>query len=116
MDPALPGVPKIPLTNYGGWFLVALLFSCALQGLDRTLGTVKPEGDDGLALGLFCWTWLGSAVAHALFLGLPASAGYGLVGMGLVGEPATQRPAATRTGIMPRRASTSRVERERLRV
>lgn len=90
--PALPGVPDVPLTNYVGWLLVALLLTSALQGLGRALGgcATQPERD-GLPLVLFCWAWLGSAIAHALLLGLPASAGYGLVGMGLVGLPLLAR-------------------------
>ena len=85
-DPALPGVPGVPLSNYAGWLLVALLLCGALQGLDRALGT-PPAAHDGLPLMLFCWTWLGGAVAHAVFLGLPGSAAYGLIGMGLIGIP-----------------------------
>lgn len=88
--PALPGVPDVPLTNYAGWLLVAVLLGSALQGLDRALGAPRSERD-GLPLMLFCWTWLGSAVAHALLLDLLASAGYGLVGMGLVGLPLLAR-------------------------
>ncbi|MFN2495189.1 MAG: carotenoid biosynthesis protein [Pseudonocardiaceae bacterium] len=85
-SPALPGVPAVPLSNYAGWLLMALLLCGALHRLDRALGAPRPA-HEGLPLALFCWTWLGSAVAHAVFLGLPASAGYGLVGMGLIGVP-----------------------------
>lgn len=84
--PALPGVPGIPLSNYAGWLLVALVLGTALHRLDRALGTPRSR-HDGLPLALFCWTWLGSALAHAVFLDLPASAAYGLAGMGLVGVP-----------------------------
>jgi putative membrane protein len=84
--PALPGVPAVPLSNYAGWLLMALLLCGALYRLDQALGAPRPA-HEGLPLALFCWTWLGSAVAHAVFLGLPASAGYGLVGMGLIGVP-----------------------------
>ncbi|MEV0250580.1 carotenoid biosynthesis protein [Nocardia sp. NPDC050712] len=38
-------------------------------------------------VAVFLWTWLGSALAHAVFLGLPASAAYGALGMGLLGIP-----------------------------
>lgn len=86
--PALPGVPAVPLSNYAGWLLVALVLCAALYRWDRTLGAPRPPPPrDGLPLALFCWTWLGSALAHALFLDLPVSAGYGLVGMGLIGVP-----------------------------
>lgn len=94
--PALPGVPEVPLSNYAGWLLVALLLCSALQGLDRALGAYRPEGD-GLPVMLFCWTWLGSALASAILLDLPASAGYGLAGMGMVGLPLLGR-LLTRSG------------------
>lgn len=96
-DPSLPGVPEVPLTNYAGWLLVAMLFTSALHGLDRALGAPRPERD-GLPLVMFCWTWLGSATAHALFLGLPVSAGYGFVGMGMIGLPLVGRLMARRPG------------------
>lgn len=93
--PTLPGVPDVPLTNYAGWLLVALLFCGALHGLDRTLGAPRPERDN-LPLTLFCWAWLGSAVAHVAFLGMPASAGYGFLGMGLVGSLLLRRRLSDR--------------------
>jgi uncharacterized membrane protein len=111
-EPALPGVPGVPLSNYLGWLLVALLLCSALYVLDRALGT-PPPGPDALPLALFCWAWLGGAVAHALFLGLPASAGYGLVGMGLVGVPLLAalwraRSAPLRRQLRPDRSGPSR--------
>lgn len=81
--PALPGLPGIPLSNYAGWLVVALLMAAVLHAMDRTSVPQR----DGLALALFCWMWLGTALAHAAFLDLPVSAAYGLVGMGLVGAP-----------------------------
>jgi putative membrane protein len=100
-DPALPGVPLVPLSNYAGWLLVALVLCSALSGLDRALGAPR-SASDGLPLALFCWTWLGSAVAHAVFLGLPASAGYGLVGMGLIGVPLLGTLVRPRSGVTGR--------------
>ncbi|MGH4023576.1 MAG: carotenoid biosynthesis protein [Pseudonocardiaceae bacterium] len=84
--PGLPGVPDVPLSNYAGWLLVALALCAGVHRMDRALGSPPPE-HDVLPRVLFCWTWLGSALAHAAFLGLPASAGYGLAGMGLIGIP-----------------------------
>lgn len=90
--PALPGVPEVPVSNYAGWLLVALAICALLYRMDRALGSPRRRpryrtATTALPLVLFCWTWLGSALAHAVFLGLPASAGYGLVGMGLLGVP-----------------------------
>ena len=84
--PGLPGVRDVPLSNYLGWLLVALVLCAGIHRMDRALGTPPPK-HDGLPRVLFCWTWLGSALAHATFLDLPASAGYGLVGMGVIGIP-----------------------------
>lgn len=84
--PGLPGVPGVPLSNYAGWLLVALVLCAGIHRMDHALGQPPPEYD-GLPRMLFCWTWLGSALAHATFLNLAASAGYGLAAMGLIGIP-----------------------------
>ncbi|MEV8516677.1 carotenoid biosynthesis protein [Dactylosporangium sp. NPDC051484] len=87
--PALPGVPGIPLTNYLGWLGVAV----ALMALLRlALGDdpVRP-GADAPMYAMYLWTYTSSIVAHGLFLGLPASAAWGAVGMGLVAVPLAVR-------------------------
>ncbi|WP_425295701.1 hypothetical protein [Nocardia abscessus] len=64
----------------GGW---------AGGGADR----VRPPRELGrgpprlVPVTLFLWTWLGSALAHAVFLGLLPSAGYGFAGMAVLGVP-----------------------------
>lgn len=78
--PHLPGMPQIPLTNYAGWLLVALVVSAATQA-------VAGDGPDGVAIGLYLWLWAGWTVAQAVFLDLHASAAWGAVGMGLVAVP-----------------------------
>jgi putative membrane protein len=82
-DPHLPGVPDVPLTNYGGWLLVALVVSAALQWLLRD----DRGGADGVPVALYLWTYVGSVVALAGFLHLAGAAGWGAVGMGLVAVP-----------------------------
>lgn len=85
----LPGVPSIPLTNYLGWLVVATLMAAVMESLDRAVGRPRPS-DDAVPIGLFLWTWLGSALAHAVFLDGPElrySAVYGFVVMGVVGIP-----------------------------
>jgi uncharacterized membrane protein len=80
--PALPGVAGIPLTNYVGWLLVALL----LQAL---LSRVVPGGprSDALPLALYAWTYLSSVLAHAVFFGRPPVALVGGLLMGTVAVP-----------------------------
>lgn len=77
--PALPGVPTVPLTNYAGWLLVAALLMALLP-------TPRPA-DDTVPYALYLWTYGSSVLAHLAFFGLPASALWGGLGMGLVAVP-----------------------------
>jgi len=89
-DSGLPGLPEIPLTNYLGWLVVALLMALVLVVWDRAApppSTERSDVDHTVPVVVFLWTWLGSALAHLAFLGLPASAGYGFVAMGVLGVP-----------------------------
>lgn len=81
--PALPGVPGIPVSNFVGWLLVALVM---VATLDRVL-PAHPAGDDRLPLTLWLWTFLSSTMAAAVFFGRPSVALVGGVLMGLVGVP-----------------------------
>ncbi len=78
---ALPGAPAIPLSNYAGWLLVAVLLLGLLQALPRL------AADDRQPAALFLWTWGGSVLANAVFLGRPLVALTGGVVMGLVAVP-----------------------------
>lgn len=79
--PALPGAPGIPLSNYLGWLLVALLMMALLQTLPRV------RADDRQPAALFLWTYVGSVLANAVFLGRPLVALTGGLVMGLVAVP-----------------------------
>ncbi|MBF6469090.1 carotenoid biosynthesis protein [Nocardia beijingensis] len=87
----LPGLEWIPVTNYLGWFAVALLMGGLLAIWERAAPDPAPVRSRAVALivpvALFLWTWIGSALAHAVFLDLPSSAGYGFAGMALLGVP-----------------------------
>ncbi|MET7399509.1 carotenoid biosynthesis protein [Dactylosporangium sp. NPDC005572] len=84
---ALPGVPGIPVTNYAGWLVVAT----AMMALLRLAGGPDRPGADAPMYALYLWTYTSSVLAHAVFLGLPASAAWGAVGMGLVAVPLAVR-------------------------
>ncbi|MFC4374377.1 carotenoid biosynthesis protein [Nocardia halotolerans] len=85
-DAGLPGLPEIPYTNYLGWALVAAIMALSLTVLDRAL---PPAHDPSVAVpvAVFGWTWLGSTLAHAVFLGLGASAAWGFAALALLGIP-----------------------------
>jgi putative membrane protein len=83
----LPGVPGVPVLNYLGWLGVSLVLMALFSA--GAGGKVSPR--DAPMLALYLWTYYSSVLAHAVFLGLPASAGWGALGMGLVAVPLTVR-------------------------
>ncbi|NYD21056.1 carotenoid biosynthesis protein [Kineococcus aurantiacus] len=81
--PHLPGVPGIPLSNYGGWLLTALAICSALHL------TLPPDRDEPQTVPatLIGWTWLGSTLGNAVFFRRPVVAAYGGAAMGLTVLP-----------------------------
>lgn len=81
-EPGLPGVAGIPLTNYAGWLLVAVVMIALLD-------VVLPRRDveESVPALMLGWTWLGSALANVAFFARPEVAAYGFIGMGLVVGP-----------------------------
>jgi uncharacterized membrane protein len=84
--PALPGVPGVPIGNYLGWLGFALVLMAALAFLGRR-AIERPLRGDAPIITLWYWTYASSVLAHAVFLGLPASALWGGVVMGIVVIP-----------------------------
>ena len=84
--PALPGVPGIPIGNYLGWLGFALLLMAALSFAVDGRKDIA-DAQDRPMFALWCWTYASSVLAHAVFLGLPASAAWGGVLMGAVVVP-----------------------------
>lgn len=93
-EPGLPGSPGIPLTNYAGWFLVAVLMMAALDRLPRE----RPESgsaaeppargsSDAVPTALLTWTYASSVLANAAFFGRPWVALWGALGMGVTVLP-----------------------------
>lgn len=78
---SLPGAPGIPISNYLGWLLVAVVMVGVLQLLGRR------RADDRVPAALFLWTYASSVLANAVFFGRPGVAVLGGLGMGLVVLP-----------------------------
>lgn len=82
--PGLPGVAGIPWTNYAGWLVIAVGMAAALHLIPRAGGDAD---QDGPMFAFYLWTYSSSVLAHAAFFGLPASAVWGGLGMGVVTAP-----------------------------
>lgn len=96
-EPALPGVPGIPLTNYAGWVLVAVVMVALLHAAlpaGRGGRAARTPAAEAVPAAVLTWTWAGSALANAAFFGRPAVAGYGAVAMGVFVVPYLRRLAA----------------------
>jgi putative membrane protein len=85
--PALPGVPDVPVGNYLGWLAVALIMMAVLSSLDTSADRGADHTTDRPMYAMYLWTYASSVMAHAVFLGLPAAAVWGGLGMGLVAVP-----------------------------
>lgn len=89
-EATLPGVDTVPASNYLGWLAVAVVMMALLAAGTPT--GVDRHGDAPM-LALYLWIYASSVLAHAVFLGLPASAVWGGIGMGLVAVPLAIRLA-----------------------
>jgi uncharacterized membrane protein len=90
--PSLPGIPGVPIGNYLGWVGFALLLMATFSAVgSKDIGT--PGQDDAPVIALWFWTYASSVLAHAVFLGLPASAAWGALLMGAVVLPLAFRMA-----------------------
>jgi uncharacterized membrane protein len=98
-SPALPGVPDVPIANYLGWLGVAIVLMTAVAVLAPVSKGRPEENHDGPLLALYLWTYASSVLAHAVFLGLPASAGWGALGMGVIAIPLAWRLLRSRTRV-----------------
>jgi putative membrane protein len=98
--PALPGVPGVPIGNYLGWLGFALLLMAALAAAGGR-ATKTPDAADAPIIALWFWTYASSVLAHAVFLGLPASAAWGGALMGLAVLPLAVRMLRPRRPAVP---------------
>ncbi|OZV84668.1 hypothetical protein CA850_02185 [Micromonospora echinospora] len=84
--PALPGLPGIPVSNYLGWLLFGVLMMTLLRPLAGSSADRTGPADHPM-YALYLWTYFSSVLAHAVFLGLPASALWGAAGMAVAAVP-----------------------------
>ncbi|MET7866060.1 carotenoid biosynthesis protein [Micromonospora taraxaci] len=84
--PALPGLAGIPVSNYLGWLLFAVLMMSALRPLAGPAAE-RTDRRDHPMIALYLWTYFSSILAHAVFLDLPASALWGAAGMSVTAIP-----------------------------
>ena len=75
----------VPASNFAGWFATGLGVFAAYAALDA------PDDDDGGAVALYVWTWLGEGVANAVVWRRPAVAAAGGLAMGAFAVPALLR-------------------------
>lgn len=78
---ALPGVDGIPMQNFLGWLLSAIVLMALLNLLPR-----KSAGD-GVPILMLSWVYFSSVLANLVFFGRPGVAVWGGVCMGAVVIP-----------------------------
>ena len=93
--PVLPGVPGVPISNYLGWLGFALVLMVVLAWAAGPAARHTTGGDASI-ITLWFWTYASSVLAHAVFLGLPASAAWGGLLMGAAVLPLAVRLIARR--------------------
>jgi putative membrane protein len=80
-DPALPGIPGIPISNYLGWLLIALIMMGLLSRLPQR------RANDGVPTLMLAWVFLSNILASAVFFDRPLVALWGGIAMGVVVIP-----------------------------
>ena len=96
--PGLPGIDTVPLTNLAGWLFAGLVLMTLLDLLVARTAAPPRIGDTAPLLTI-AWMVLGGALAHAVWLGLPGSAVWGVV-LALPAVLALIRPALIRAALV----------------
>ncbi|GAB1513148.1 carotenoid biosynthesis protein [Actinophytocola sp. KF-1] len=87
-SPGLPGVADVPLTNFAGWLLVAVLMVLFLhRGTPAAPRRAELDPRRGPAPLLYLWTYGSSVWAHAAFFDRPWVSLVAGILMGLVAVP-----------------------------
>jgi uncharacterized membrane protein len=91
---SVPGIADVPVSNFGGWVVVALVLMALLSRLPRV------PADDRLPFALLLWTWGSSVLANLAFFGRPGVAVVGGLAMAVVLVPLLRHPS--RPHLFPR--------------
>ena len=78
---ALPGIPDVPLQNFLGWLLSAMVLMWLLDRLPRKAAS------DAVPTTLLTWVFASNVLANLLFWGRPGVAIWGGICMGVVVVP-----------------------------
>jgi putative membrane protein len=87
-EPALPGIPGIPISNFIGWLVASTVLMTILtltppMGSSESPGNPQTQHPITQPGALLAWVYVGSILANAVFLDRPAVALAGALGMGL---------------------------------
>jgi putative membrane protein len=99
----------IPLENFAGWLLTALIIYALYARLERPAPTSSHDLFEVLPVLVYVWMWFGSAVVNLFWWNQPLVALVGFVGTGIFAVPALRLlVSSTRSGNLawfkPRRA------------
>jgi putative membrane protein len=85
----LHGIPDVPVSNFAGWLVVALVMMWLLDRLPREGGLAggRKRVSDALPATLFLWTYAASVLANLAFFDRTPVAVAGGLAMGLVALP-----------------------------
>ena len=81
----------IPLENYAGWFLTALIIFAAYWKLTKPQPISSLSVFEALPILSFLWTWFGSGLVNIVWWGQPVVGVAGLLCMGTFAIPAIRR-------------------------
>jgi putative membrane protein len=72
----------VPLTNFAGWLVIAIVMIAALDRALPGAPAAAPARVELVPAAVLAWTWLGSTVGNLAFFDRPAVAVYGSLMMG----------------------------------
>lgn len=86
-EPALLGVPGIPLTNYLGWWCVGVVMMVIFERAIARYSQKTSEEKVAPMETIFLWTWIGSVIANLTFWSSPSVAVVGGIMMSTIAVP-----------------------------